>query len=128
MRKIIIILLTVSAYFFNLNCCEGHWLFPDGDRITAKAKAIVSYFIPRDITDTRFECSVCHSILCLPEGSSTGDIFKELRDHLTKNHPEEMSLISNPVTRLNLEERLFCSAQPSSRLPKKAQFAKLTKQ
>ena len=92
MRKIIIILLTVSAYFFNLNCCQGHWLFPDGDRVTTKEKAIVNYFILQDIADTQFECSVCRRILRVPEWLSIGDILKELRDHLTESHPETIQL------------------------------------
>ena len=127
MRKIII-LLTVSVYFFNLNCCEGHWMYPNGDRITTKEMAIVRRFTPRNVNDTCFECDLCNRLLSIPEWSSLGAISRELKKHLTEYHPEEMSLISNPVTRLNLEERLFCSAQPSSRLPKKAGSAKLTGQ
>lgn len=118
MRKIII-LLTVSAYFFNLNCCEGHWMYPDGDRITTKENEIAKRFTPRNVNDTCFECDLCKCLLFIPPWSSLGVISKELKKHLTECHPEELSLISNPVTRLNLEARLFCSAQRPSQLPKK---------
>ena len=137
MRKIII-LLTVSAYFFNLNCCQKHWMYPDGDRTTATEKAVVSCFIPLDPTDKLFECHVCGCILSIPGWSSLGAIYKELKEHLIELHPEEMNLIkanpgmieliNNSVGRWNLEERLFCSAQRPSQLPKKARFAKLTEQ
>jgi hypothetical protein len=127
MRKIIIILLTVSAYFFNLNCCEGHWLFPNGDRVTHKEHLIVDCFRPQNITDTRFECSVCGCLLSIPEWSSTGAISRELRNHLETAHPERIQLIDKLVKE-NLKNKSLASAQPSSRLPKKAGSAKLTGQ
>jgi hypothetical protein len=103
-------------------------MYPDGDRIPTKEMAIVECFTPQNVNDTCFECDLCNRLLSIPEGFSLGAISRELKNHLTECHPEKMSSINNPVTRLNLEERLFCSAQRPSQLPKKARFAKLTRQ